>query len=78
MVASIRAFIWKLAHIFRRQKSDDLISDELDLHVQMETEENIRQGMNPEEARRCALIALGGIERTREEYRETCAIRWAA
>jgi putative ABC transport system permease protein len=46
--------------------------------MQMEIEENLRQGMNHEEARRQALISLGGMEQTREACRETCAIRWAA
>lgn len=74
---AIRSVLWKLTQVFRRQKSDDL-RGELEFHVQMETLENIRRGMDPTEARRRALIALGGVENTRDEYRDTCTFRWIA
>ncbi len=43
------------------------IRDELLLHLEMETEKNLRAGMTPEEARRKALIDFGGVERFREQ-----------
>ena len=46
------------------------MSAELDSHVQLHTEENIRAGMAPEQARRTALLKLGGAESTRQAYRE--------
>jgi predicted permease len=49
---------------------------ELEFHLDMEIEENLRRGMSLEEARRRALIALGGVDQTKEVYRETGAIRW--
>jgi predicted permease len=42
------------------------IDEELQFHVEQQTRANIAAGMNPEEARRQALIALGGMERARE------------
>ena len=42
----------------------------------MHIADNIRAGMTPEEARRHALIALGGVEQTKERYRERRRTRW--
>ncbi|MGA2262590.1 MAG: permease prefix domain 1-containing protein, partial [Acidobacteriota bacterium] len=78
MLASIRAFLWRILHLNRLTKSEAALNGELEFHLQMEIEQNLRQGMSREEARRQALIALGGLEQTKEACRETCAIRWAA
>jgi macrolide transport system ATP-binding/permease protein len=78
MFASIRAFLWRISNLLRRTKSEATLEGELEFHLQMEMEQNLRQGMTREEARRQALISLGGLEQTKEACRETCAIRWAA
>ena len=36
----------------------------------MHTADNLRAGMSPENARRDALLKLGGVEQTKESYRE--------
>ena len=69
--------MWRISHLHRRTKSEATLDGELKFHLQMEIEENLRQGMSPEEARRQALIALGGLEQTREACRQACGIRWA-
>jgi hypothetical protein len=43
---------------------------ELDSHLDMLTDENIRRGMPPEEARRAARIKLGGVAQLKETNRE--------
>ncbi len=78
MLASIRAFLWRASNFLRRMKSEANLEGELEFHLRMEIEQNLRQGMSHEEARRQALISLGGLEQTKEAYRETCAFRWAA
>jgi hypothetical protein len=45
----------------RRRESD--LDEELESHIQMQTEDNLRRGMPPEVARREALLKFGGIER---------------
>ncbi len=52
------------------------ISQELEFHIQMQTERNIQDGMSPAEAKRAALISLGGVERTRERTREETRGYW--
>ena len=46
------------------------VDDELQFHLQMETESNVRRGMSPIEARRMALLDLGGVVRTQEAIRD--------
>ncbi len=42
---------------------------EMRFHLELEIEENLRKGMSPEEARRAALIAFGGVEKFKEQAR---------
>jgi predicted permease len=63
--------LWsRLGGVFRGQRSDDEFAAELESHLQMHIDDNLRAGMSPEQARRHALIALGGMEQTKQAYRE--------
>jgi putative ABC transport system permease protein len=61
--------IRRLVRSFRRNLDEDAVHDELRLHIDLETEELVKTGLTPEDARRRALIAFGGVERVREETR---------
>src|SRR6266536_1354548 len=50
--------------------SDQDFADELESILQMHTDDNLRAGMTPEEARRQALIRLGGVEQVRQAVRD--------
>ena len=70
--------IWaRVMGAVRRRGGDDEIAAELESHVAMHTEENLRRGMTPHDARRQALIALGGVEQVKESYREQGGFGWA-
>jgi predicted permease len=56
--------------MFRKGKLDDDFSEELAAHLEMATEDNVRAGMNPQEARRQAMIRFGGVEAARELHRD--------
>jgi putative ABC transport system permease protein len=56
--------------LFNKSRKDRELQDELESHIQMHMEDNLRSGMTPKEARRQAMIRLGGIESTKEAYRE--------
>jgi predicted permease len=58
----------------RRDESE--FEAELESHVAMHAEEGVRSGLNSEEARRQALIQLGGAEQTRQAYRERRTLPW--
>jgi putative ABC transport system permease protein len=66
----LRAFWMRLRNLSQREQLDCELNDELAGHLEMHIEDNLRSGMTPEEARRVALIKLGGIEQTKEIYRD--------
>lgn len=66
----LRALLLRWTRLFTRERRDHEFSDELESHLALHIEDNLRSGMTAEEARRQALIKLGGIEQTRERYRE--------
>jgi predicted permease len=66
-VAEVRE---RLRGLLFRAREDADRDEELRQHLEMEALENQRRGMSPDEARRQAAIAFGGMERVREEVRE--------
>jgi predicted permease len=56
--------------VLRGGSSDREIADELESHLQMHIEDNLRRGMSAQDARREALMKLGGVAQTQESYRE--------
>jgi putative ABC transport system permease protein len=51
-------------------KTHRAVDEELQFHLEQQTQANIAAGMPLQEARRQAIIAFGGVEHTREECRE--------
>jgi predicted permease len=76
VMRALRAWLVRLAGLFGKQRRDRELTDELESHLQMHIDENLRAGMSPEEARRQALIKLGGVDQTKETYRERRGIPW--
>ena len=66
----LRAWLMRLSGLFRKEQRDAELSAELESHLQLHLEDNLRAGMSPEEASRRALLTLGGIEQTKERYRD--------
>ena len=60
----------RLRSLFRRGREDAETREELRFHLEMETEKNVRAGMDPREARRRAHARLGGVEAVREAVRD--------
>ncbi|HET9742697.1 MAG TPA: ABC transporter permease [Terriglobales bacterium] len=67
---TFRTFLSRVAGIFGRQERDADFSAELDGHLQMHIDDFVRAGLSPGEARRQALLKLGGTEQVKEAYRE--------
>ena len=67
---TLRALWKRLRGMFGSAQADNEFTAELDSHVAMHIEDNLRSGMTPEEARRKALLQLGGVEQTKQAYRE--------
>src|SRR5688572_19701202 len=66
----LREWIFRFGGLFNKQRKDRELDDEIESHLQMHIEDNLRLGMTPKEARRQAMIKLGGIEFTKEAYRD--------
>lgn len=67
---NLRAWFLRLGGLFRPERSDREFSQEIESHLQMHIDDNLRSGMTPEEARRSALMRLGGIAQAEENYRD--------
>jgi putative ABC transport system permease protein len=65
-----------LRSLLRRSQAERELDEELRYHIEQQTEQNIRLGMNPEEARQAALKSFGGVEQAKEQSRDTRRVRW--
>jgi putative ABC transport system permease protein len=65
-----------LRNLFLSRRVDADLDQEVHTQLEILTEENIRAGMPPEEARRAARIEFGGIEQVKEEVREKRIGNW--
>jgi putative ABC transport system permease protein len=73
---SVRGIWLKLRALLAPTRTEREIDDELRFHIEMETEENVRRGMMPRDARREAFRRFGGVERFKEQTREARGTRW--
>ena len=65
----LRAWLLRWAGLFRSGQGSRDFAEELENHLYLHIQDNLRAGMSPEEARRQALIRLGGVQQTKEHYR---------
>jgi putative ABC transport system permease protein len=65
-----------LRHLFSRRKQEEELEKELRFHLDQHTADLIEQGLDPEEARRRARLALGGPEQVKEQCRDARGTRW--
>src|SRR5215470_14683074 len=72
----LRKLFHRLCASLRRGKIENELERELRFHLEMEVAENIRRGMSEEEARRAARLSFGGVEQTKESYRDIARFRW--
>src|SRR6266566_3181974 len=65
-----RTLMQRMAALFRRRRLEDDLDEELRSHLEMAIELHLRKGMSAEDARRGALRSFGGVEQTKENYRD--------
>jgi macrolide transport system ATP-binding/permease protein len=70
----LRAWILRLTGVLPSERRQREMAEEIESHVQMQTEDNLRSGMTPEQARREAILKLGGVESAKQAYRERSTI----
>src|SRR5271167_1087168 len=59
-----------LRSLFHKPRLERELHDELNSHVQLHIDDNLRAGMSAEQARRHALLKLGGLEQTKKSMRD--------
>ena len=72
----LRAALARIVGAFTGHRANDDLRDELQSHLEMQTAENIRRGMHPDEARRQALLASGGLTVAAQAVREQRGLPW--
>lgn len=66
---ALKRFLARLGNFAARREDDERLREEIEQHIALETEENVRAGMTAAEARRQARLRFGGVEGMKEEYR---------
>jgi len=65
---SLRRFLSRLGHFATRRRDDERLRQEIAEHIALQTEENLRAGLSPVEARRQAMLKFGGVEAMKQDY----------
>src|ERR1700733_8451837 len=66
----LRRFLIRLSNFVMRRSADQRLREELAQHLAFQTEENLRAGMSPAEARRQAALKLGAAQAIRESHHD--------
>jgi predicted permease len=69
-MATLRSLASRFSALFRRRELDARVDEELEFHIGMETEENIRRGMAPSDARAAAHRKLGNTTQVCEKVHD--------
>jgi predicted permease len=67
-VKFLRRFLIRLSNFAAKRSADQRLQEEIAEHLAFQTEENMRAGMSPTEARRQAALKLGAAEAIREQH----------
>ena len=66
----------RLRSLFRRDRVERELADEFHYHIEQQIEAGLAKDLTPEEARRAALHAIGGLDQRKEECRDARRTRW--
>lgn len=66
----LRRFLIRLSASALRTRDEARLREELEEHLALQTEDNIRAGLPPAEARRQAVLKFGAVEALKEQYRD--------
>ncbi|MGH7483459.1 MAG: permease prefix domain 1-containing protein, partial [Longimicrobiales bacterium] len=76
LLVRLERWLRRARYLRQRGAAEREMDEEFRAHVELQTEENLRRGLSPAEARRRAALAFGGVERFKEEAREARGTRW--
>src|SRR5271156_1631924 len=67
---NLRSVFQRILNLFQKSQHERELETELHSHLELHMDDNLRCGMAPDEARRQALLKLGGLEQTKEQIRD--------
>ncbi len=67
----LRRTLQRILSFLHPAQQDRELDEEMTAHLEMAVEENLRNDMTPEEARRQALLQFGGTQQAKEQHRES-------
>ncbi len=67
---TLRRFFKRLGAWAKAQQDEERLQAEIEEHIALQTNDNVRAGLAPAEARRQALLKFGPLESTKESYRD--------
>jgi predicted permease len=69
-MSDVKRTAGRIRSFFRKPPLDEDLATEIEAHIELATEENVRRGMTRLEARRQALVRFGGIDLAKDQQRE--------
>lgn len=66
----LHVWLRRFLGMFRKPRRDQELVQEIESHLQLHADDNVRAGMTPEEARRQAYLKFGPVEAVKERYRD--------
>jgi predicted permease len=66
----MRTWLSRIADLLLRRSRDERLETEVEMHLELLTEEHIRKGLSPADARLAARKAFGGVDQMKERYRD--------
>ena len=76
MIKQVRRTWHRVRSLVHRHREDSEMQEEFASHISMQTEENLRAGMDPQTARQQARLKFGALGATEEAWREQRGVRW--
>jgi predicted permease len=68
-MSALMRFLSRLGNFMSSRQNDERLREEIEEHIALQTEDNLRAGLSPIEARRQAMLKFGGVEAVKEDYR---------
>jgi predicted permease len=65
---TLKRLVARIWNFSAGRRGDARLHEEIEAHIAMQAEDNVRAGMPPAEARRQAVLKLGAVEAIREQY----------
>ena len=73
-MSTLRGLLARALGLLRRTRRERELADEFESHMQHQVDANLRAGLGADEARRAALVKLGGLESAKEAYRDQAGV----